>query len=164
MQVKLGWKKRIKALLFGEIDVALKKQTVPLAETVPDSNAEHSAKKLLAILQKQARFIDFIHQNLDHYSNNEVANVARNIHSNCQKTLKKYCKFSSIRPEAEEGFVVLEKDFDRSYIHLIGNIGNQQQFEGVLIHKGWQIDEIKLPYSLNKTNDHIIQPAEIEVK
>ncbi|WP_119343512.1 DUF2760 domain-containing protein [Facilibium subflavum] len=158
MLIKLTWKQRINAFFRGKINIA---QPAPNPDR---SQYDHSAKQLLTILQKKGRFIDFVYQNIDHFSDAEIASAVRVVHQGCQKAIKAHCNISSIRPEAENTQVILEKnDFDRFSVHLTGNIQNQSTITGVLLHKGWQIDQLQLPTITTNANPNIIQPAEIEV-
>jgi hypothetical protein len=43
------------------------------------------------------------------------------------------------------------------------NITGQAPFTGTLIHKGWQVTEIKLPKISETHNVSIITPAEVEL-
>ena len=167
MSVKLSWIQRFKVFLTGKLeDIVSAKNDCNkdrFNAKVSTQTKDRSAKQLLAILQQQGRFIDFVYTNIDHYSDAEIATAARILHQGCQKALKQHCKLSAIRSEIEGGGVALEHGFDRYRIHLTGNIQNQEHFQGTLIHKGWKIDHLMLPTLSENANPNIIQPAEIEV-
>ena len=55
---------------------------------------EQSAKQLLAILQQQGRFVDFIYTNIDRYSDAQISAAARILHPGCQKALSGIAKSS----------------------------------------------------------------------
>lgn len=164
MSIKLSWAQRFKAFLTGKLHLSAKKNDHNQPSTAPKTKEqEQSAKQLLAILQQQGRFVDFIYTNIDHYSDAQISAAARILHQGCQKALKRHCKINAIRSEIEGDTIVLEHQFDRHSIHLTGNIQNQDNFRGNLIHKGWKIDDLALPVLSDNANPNIIQPAEIEV-
>ncbi|WP_438883345.1 DUF2760 domain-containing protein, partial [Bacillus cereus group sp. Bce013] len=68
-----------------------------------------SALQLLAILQKEARFIDFLQEELSAFSDEEVGAAARVIHSGGQKVLKEYLTLEPIRTEEEETRITVEQ-------------------------------------------------------
>ena len=49
---------------------------------------------------------------------------------------------------------------------LVGKIAGSAPFSGVLVHRGWKTDMVKLPQLLRSVADQLpaIAPAEVEVK
>jgi hypothetical protein len=49
---------------------------------------------------------------------------------------------------------------------LLGRISGQAPFSGVLVHRGWKTDLVKLPRILGGSADRLptIAPAEVELK
>lgn len=122
-----------------------------------------SALQLLHLLQKHGRLVDFLHEEIDSYSDEEVGAGARIVHAGCQKVLSDYIQLSAIREEKEESKVVIEKDFDTQAVHLVGDIEGEPPYQGVLVHKGWQVSGFNLPKVTDKANLFIINPAEVEL-
>lgn len=133
-------------------------EPVILKEATPDA-----ALQLLSLLQKDARFIDFIKEDIVSYSDADIGIAARVVHEGCNKTIKEYFTLETIRSEQEGSKVTLNKGFNPSEVRLIGNIVGQAPFTGSLVHKGWQITSVNLP-KLTKGHDAtIVAAAEVEL-
>jgi hypothetical protein len=134
------------------------KQPAQLKEAGPDA-----ALQLLTLLQQDARFIDFIQEDLSAYSDADIGAAARVVHEGSKKTLNSYFDFSPIRSEEEETRLTLEAGFNPSEVRLTGNVVGEAPFTGTLIHKGWKIAKVKLPKLAEGHDTRIIAPAEVEL-
>jgi hypothetical protein len=133
-------------------------EPVILKESTPDA-----ALQLLGLLQKEARFIDFIKEDIATYSDADIGVAARVVHEGCNKALNEHFTLAPIRSEQEGGKITLPQGFDASTVRLTGNIVGSAPFTGTLIHKGWQVTSIRLPKSTQGHNANIIAPAEVEL-
>lgn len=115
-------------------------EPVILKESTPDA-----ALQLLGLLQKEARFIDFIEEDIAAYSDTDIGIAARVVHEGCRKTIKEHFSLAPVRSEAEGNKITLQKGFDAAQVRLTGNIVGSAPFTGTLIHKGWQVTNIQLP-------------------
>ncbi|MDG2364452.1 MAG: DUF2760 domain-containing protein [Methylococcaceae bacterium] len=131
---------------------------VILKEFTPDA-----ATQLLSLLQKDARFIDFIYEDIAAYNDQEVGMIARVVHDGCSKVINEHFILAPICPDKENSPITIHDDFDADAFFLTGNITGQAPFTGTLIHKGWQVTEIKLPKISENHNVSIITPAEVEL-
>ncbi len=122
-----------------------------------------SAMQLLSILQQEARLIDFLHEDLTGFSDEEVGAAARVIHSGGKRVLSEYITLSPVRQEEEETRITLEADFNPQSVRLTGNVTGSAPFAGTLVHKGWKADCIKLPKLAENYDTSIIAPAEVEL-
>ena len=119
--------------------------------------------RLLTILQRDGRLIDFLLEDLGAASDPDVAAGAREIHRQCQKALREHLVFEPVLAQEENAPVEVPVGFDPSVIRLTGNVTGQPPFKGTLIHRGWRVREIKLG-PLPPGQDHfVIQPAEVEL-
>ncbi|EMN6086943.1 DUF2760 domain-containing protein [Vibrio cholerae] len=122
-----------------------------------------SALQLLSLLQKEARLIDFLQEEVSQFSDEEVGAAARVIHSGGQKVLREYLTLSPIRSEQEESRISVEAGFNTQEIRLTGQVTGQAPFVGTLIHKGWRADSITLPKLADNYDTSILAPAEVEL-
>jgi hypothetical protein len=122
-----------------------------------------AALQLLSLLQSQARFIDFIEEDVTVHGDAEVGMVARVVHEGCRKVLQEHFTFAPIRSEAEGSKVTLPAGFNADAVRLTGNIVGSAPFTGTLIHKGWQVSEVRLPKLTQSHNANIIAAAEVEL-
>ncbi len=131
---------------------------VVLKESTPDA-----ALQLLGLLQKEARFIDFIKEDVSAYTDAEIGIAARVVHEGCNKVMNEYFTLKTLRTDQEGSKITLEKGFNASEVRLTGNIVGQAPFTGILIHKGWQISDIRLPKLTQAHNAKILAVAEVEL-
>lgn len=133
-------------------------EPIVLKEATPDA-----ALQLLSILQKDARFIDFIKEDIASYSDADIGVAARVVHEGCNKTITEYFTLETVRSEQEGSKVTLKKGFNASEVRLTGNIVGQAPFVGSMIHKGWKVTDVRLP-KLTKGHDaKIVAAAEVEL-
>ena len=137
-------------------------KTAPTPVQLKESGPE-AALQLLSLLQQEARFIDFIHEDLSSYSDADVGAAARVVHEGSKKTLNSYFELSSIRSEEEESRITLEEGFNAGEVRLTGNVVGHAPFTGTLIHKGWKVDKTKLPKLAPEHDATIIAAAEVEL-
>jgi hypothetical protein len=133
-------------------------EPVVLKEATPDA-----ALQLLSLLQKEARFIDFIKEDISAYADAEIGVAARVVHEGCNKTINEYFTFAPVRTEPEGNKITLAKGFDAATVRLTGNIVGSAPFTGTLIHKGWQVTNLRLPKLTQGHNAAIIAAAEVEL-
>jgi len=133
-------------------------EPVILKEATPDA-----ALQLLSLLQKEARFIDFIKEDVTSYSDADIGVAARVVHEGCNKALNEHFSLAAIRNEQEGSKVTLPQGFDAGTVRLTGNITGAAPFTGTLIHKGWQVTKINLPKLTQGHDATIIAAAEVEL-
>lgn len=133
-------------------------EPVILKEATPDA-----ALQLLSMLQKEARFIDFIKEEITVYSDADIGVAARVVHEGCKKILDEHFKLEPVSTTEEGAKMTLPAGFDAAQYRLTGNVVGQPPFTGTLIHKGWQVTELNLPRVTEGHNARIISAAEVEL-
>lgn len=133
-------------------------EPVILKEATPDA-----ALQLLGLLQKEARFIDFIKEDIGSYSDADIGVAARVVHEGCNKAINEHFTLATVRSESEGSKVTLPAGFDAGSVRLTGNIVGSAPFTGTLVHKGWQVTELRLPKLTQGYNAKIIAAAEVEL-
>jgi Domain of unknown function (DUF2760) len=133
-------------------------EPVILKEYTPDA-----ALQLLNLLQKEARFIDFIKEDITAYQDADIGAAARVVHEGCKKALNEHFSLAPIRNEQEGSAITVPEGFDANDIRLTGNIIGTAPFNGTLVHKGWQVTEVRLPKLTQGHNPKIVAAAEIEL-
>ena len=132
----------------------------PAARSAEDLGAP--ALQLLSLLQQEGRLVDFVEEDIDSYSDEQVGAAARTIHSGCRKALRERMTIARVH-EAEDGASVeVASDYDPSRIRLTGNVHGEPPFNGTLEHGGWRVSGLKLP-ELTGGDPAIIAPAEVEI-
>lgn len=136
----------------------VKKETVVLKQATPDA-----ALQLLALLQKEARFIDFVQENVAQYSDAEIGAAARVVHEGCRKVIGQAFELAPVRTETEGSRLTLPKGFDAASVRLAGNIVGEPPFTGTLVHRGWRVEHIRLPKVAEGHDSRIVAQAEVEL-
>ncbi len=133
-------------------------EPVVLKEATPDA-----ALQLLGLLQKEARFIDFIKENIAAFSDADIGVAARVVHEGCNKAINEHFTLATGRSEQDGSKITLPEGFDAATVRLTGNIVGTAPFTGTLVHKGWQVTSIRLPKLTSGHNAAIVAPAEVEL-
>lgn len=134
-------------------------QPAPIVkEASPDA-----ALQLLGLLQRDARFIDFVEEDIKGYSDADIGAAARLVHDGCRATLREHFTLRPVRDEAEGSRVTLAEGFDATSIRLTGNVVGHAPFNGSISHRGWRVDEVRLPKLTGSHNAQVIAPAEVEL-
>lgn len=155
---------RVQALRSGETrsepvtPAAAKPVAVPLREATPDG-----ALQLLGLLQREARFLDFVEEDVAAYADVDIGAAARLVHEGCRKVLRENFTIGAVRDEAEGSRVTLPAGFDAAAIRVTGNVVGQPPFTGSLTHRGWRVSETRLPRLAGGHDLRIVAAAEVEL-
>ena len=129
-----------------------------LRETLPDS-----ALQLLALLQQEGRFMDFLEENVTAYSDAEIGGAARVVHEGCHRVIRDHFQIEPVRSETEGARLTFLSGFDAAAVRLTGNVVGKPPFAGTLMHRGWRVTEIKLPKLAKGHDVRVLAPAEVEL-
>ena len=120
----------------------------------------------MAMLQEKGRLVDFLMDDINAYSDAQVGAAARVVHVGCKGVLQEYFRVSPIRTEQEGSTVQVPAGYSADEYRLIGKVAGAAPFSGVLVHRGWRTDMVRLPELLRRAADRLpaIAPAEVELK
>jgi hypothetical protein len=119
--------------------------------------------RLLALLQREGRLLDFLLEEVGSYSNEQIGAAVRDIHRNCQKALQDHLTLEPVLNSQEGAVVDVPGGFDPSAIRLTGNVTGQPPFKGTLQHHGWRVKELRLAKPPAGQDEFIVHPAEVEL-
>jgi hypothetical protein len=123
--------------------------------------------RLLTLMQREGRLIDFILEDVQQYppeQNAQIGAAVRDIHKGCQKVLKEHLVLEPVMGSAREGETVeVPAGFDPANVRLVGNVTGSPPFKGTLQHHGWRVKEIKLAAPAEGQDEFVLQPAEVEI-
>jgi hypothetical protein len=134
------------------------KPKVPLAQHHRDG-----ALALLALLQREGRFVDFVRDSVDGASDADIGAAAREVHRGCRKVIDQHLSIEPVMPGAEEEKVAVPKGFDPAEVRLIGEAKGEPPYRGTLRHHGWRVVDAKLPTLAEGIDRAVIAPAEVEL-
>src|SRR5574340_1558690 len=66
-----------------------------------------AALQLLGLLQREARFVDFVQEDVAGYSDADIGAAARVVHEGCRKVLREHFSIEPVRSEAEGSRIAL---------------------------------------------------------
>ena len=119
--------------------------------------------QLLALLQRDARLIDFAQEDLTGYSDADIGGAARVVHEGCRKVLQEHFTLEPVRPEAEGSRITLASGFDARAVRLTGNVVGSAPFHGSLSHRGWRATDVRLPTLADSHDATVLAQAEVEL-
>ncbi|CAD6554527.1 DUF2760 domain-containing protein [Paraburkholderia sabiae] len=131
---------------------------VVIKEATPEA-----ALQLLGLLQRDARFIDFVEEDIAKYSDADIGAAARLVHEGCRTTLREHFTIKPVRDEAEGSRVTINEGFDATAIRLTGNVVGKAPFSGSISHRGWRVAEVRLPKLTPSHDATVLAPAEVEL-
>jgi hypothetical protein len=127
------------------------------------SSASASALRLLALLQQEGRFIDFLEEDIDAYGDAQVGAAARTIHSGCRKALHDRMRIERIYADEDGSTIEVAAGFDPTELRLTGNVHGEPPFDGTLLPGGWRASQVKLPAPSKGIDPTILAAAEVEI-
>ena len=156
---------RVRDLRDGVAAPAPAPSPAPAAPPAPQlREAPHEAAlQLLGLLQREARFIDFIEEDVKAYSDADIGAAARVVHEGCRKVLREHFSIQPLRSETEGSRVTLPEGFDAAAVRVTGNVVGKAPFTGTLSHRGWRVADTRLPKLAAGHDAAIVAQAEVEL-
>ena len=137
---------------------------VPKKPAPPKAPQRSEALTLLAALQREARFVDFVEEPLDDYTDAQVGAAARDVHRNCRAVVRRLFDPQPLLSDAEGADIEVPRGFDPGRYRLVGQVAGEPPFHGRLAHPGWEAAKCEVPtWSGGKSAARVIAPAEVEL-
>lgn len=118
---------------------------------------------MLSILQRDARLVDFLMEDIASYSDDQVGAAVRELHDQCRDAIARYVTLLPVI-DGVEGTFTQAPSKDPNVVRFIGNVPAKPPSGGVLRHKGWRAAKIDLPALGAKQDVTVLAPAEIEIE
>jgi hypothetical protein len=119
--------------------------------------------RMLALLQAEARLVDFLMEDIQGASDEQIGQAVREIHKKSQTALKQHAVIEPVLGGTEGDNATVEKGFDPSAIRVVGNVTGEPPFTGVIQHVGWRVKELKLAAPPEGADEFVLQPAEVQI-
>jgi hypothetical protein len=138
----------------------------PASGQAEPSRTDAEIVQFLAMFQEKGRLVDFLMDDINAYNDAQVGAAARVVHAGCKGILQEHFAIQPVRTEQEGSTVQVPAGYSADEYRLIGKIVGSAPFSGVLVHRGWKTEMVKLPQLLRRAADRLptIAPAEVEVK
>ncbi len=142
---------------------AQKLLVAPPVQELPPPKPSGAPLRLLALLQREGRLLDFLLEEIQAYPDAQIGAAVRDIHRQCQAALREHLELEPVLPQSEGASVEVTAGFDPSAIRLTGNVTGQPPFRGTLQHHGWRVRALKLAPPPEGQDEFILMPAEVEL-
>lgn len=141
------------------------RQPVPATKAAPPAAPKRSeAITLLAALQREARLVDLVKEDLAGYSDEQVGAAARNVLRDASATLDRLFAPKRVLSQPEGEATEVPAGYDPGCYQLVGKAAGSPPFRGTIAHAGWQATVCNLPtWSGSKEAAMVIAPAEVEL-
>lgn len=132
----------------------------PKPQAAPGPN--DGAVQILAILQRDARLVDFLMEDISSYSDEQVGAAVRDVQGQAREALARYLRLAPV-VDGVEGVYVKTESLAGGAFKLVGNVPPSGKAPGGLLrHKGWRAEKVDLP--VVKPAETLLAPAEIEIE
>ena len=131
---------------------------------VTEVRTADGALQLLGVLQRDARWIDFLMEDISAYGDDQVGAAVRPLHEQSRSVLARYV---TIRPviDGVEGTSTQIETRDPNCVKLLGNVpADGKAAQGILRHRGWRAEKVDLPKIPSGQDVRVLAPAEIEIE
>lgn len=135
----------------------------PAKAEPPPPPSTDAALQLLALLQREGRFVDFLEEDVASFADADIGAAARVVHAGCRKAIREHVKLEPVRTEEEGARVTLPDPLDAASVKLTGNVTGKGPFTGTLRHRGWRAADITMPVAVAGHDAHILAQAEVEL-
>lgn len=136
----------------------------PAPKPAKRAPARNDALNLLAMLQREARLVDFLQEEIAAYSDEQIGAAVRDVHRDSKAALERVFALRPIREDPEGSTLELDGEFDAARYRLTGCVPERPPFRGALAHHGWQATHCVLPeFSGGENAALIVAPAVVEV-
>ncbi len=140
---------------------ALPQAKSPEAAPAPPKTASRSdAITLLATLQREARLIDLVKENLSAYSDAQIGAAARPCLQQCATTLERVMSVQPIVTASDGSMIEVPESAGPARYQWIGEGAGTS---GKLVHHGWKVDQLELPQWTGPHQDSgVIAPVQLQ--
>jgi len=163
---KVGaWHERQKQLPGGGAEVvrAAESQVSVVAPAPAPQPVRSEALTLLAVLQREARLVDFLKEEISGYADAQIGAAVRDVHRDAGAALERMLALRPLLEGMEGSEIALPSRIDPAKIRLVGNVGATSPAKGKLTHGGWQVTKVELPtYTGSAEAAKVVAPAEVE--
>lgn len=146
---------------FGYVKPAKEKPAPP---PPPAFQPADGAVQVLGILQRDARLVDFLLEDISAYTDDQVGAAVRTMQEQARACLQRYVQLSPVIDGVEGAFVKLDLAAVES-VKFVGNVPSGAPPKGgILRHRGWRVEKVELPQISPRQDRTLLAPAEIEVE
>ena len=133
----------------------------PAAKPKPVAGPADGAVQILGVLQRDARLVDFLMEDISAFPDDQVGAAVRDVQAQARESLARYMRLEPVIDGVEGTFTKIE-GLDPAHVKLIGNVPASGKAPGGLLrHKGWKAAKVDLPQTAPGT---VLAAAELEIE
>ena len=123
-----------------------------------------AALSLLAVLQRDARLLDFLKESTEGYSDAEVGAATRAVHKEAGAVIERLFGVIPMSTAAEGAAVEVPAGYDPACYRLLGNVPKGAgPWRGVLVHPGWKALRADVPaWTGQHDAANVLAPTEVQ--
>ena len=131
----------------------------------PQAGPSVGAVQILGILQREARLVDFLMEDIGPFADDQIGAAVRDVHAQSRLALDRYMRLQPVIDGVEGTFTKTE-GVDKAALKFIGKVPpSGTAAGGVLRHKGWKAEKVDLPPAgPGSLENSVLAPAEIEIE
>jgi hypothetical protein len=136
----------------------------PPVKEAAKKTGRNEALGLLAMLQREARLVDFLQEPIAAYSDEQIGAAVRDVHRDGAAVLERVFGLKPIVAAEEGSQVDVPDNYDAARFRLTGAAADRPPFRGLLAHHGWEATRTALPeWTGNAEAAKVIAPAVVEL-
>lgn len=131
------------------------------AEPVAVKSQQSDAVTLLAALQRDARLVDLIQEDLDQYADDQVGAAARPCLKQCRQTLDRLLAIKPLVDASEGQSIPVGASVSSARLRWVGESSGASQ--GKVVHPGWKATKLELPaWSGSAEDAMVVAPTQVQ--
>jgi len=150
------------AQAFGYSKAMPAKATAP---PKPQAGPSDGAVQILGILQREARLVDFLMEDIGPYADDQIGAAVRDVHAQSRLALDRYMRLQPVI-DGVEGTFTKSAGLDARALKFVGKVPPGGTAPGGLLrHKGWKAEKVDLPaIGADTSANSVLAPAELEIE
>jgi hypothetical protein len=133
----------------------------PAPKPKPVAGPADGAVQILAVLQRDARLVDFLMEDISAFPDDQIGAAVRDVQSQARESLARYMRLEPVIDGVEGTFTKTE-GLNPAHVKLIGNVPPGGKAPGGLLrHKGWKAAKVDLPETALGA---VLAMAELEIE
>jgi hypothetical protein len=164
----LGFRALIRSWTDASFAEAATKLLSPRGEAADEpapTPTRSDALTLLAVLQREARLIDFIQEPIASYADAQIGAAVRDVHSGCKAVFDRLLDLQPLAAESEGSQITVPADANPERYRLVGNVTGTPPHQGQLTHHGWRATRCDIPKWTGDADAALnVAPAEVELQ
>ena len=147
----------------AKLDAILAGAEIKPIEPPKPAKPDGTPLRMLALLQAEARLVDFLMEDISGAGDAQIGQAVREIHKKAATALRQHAAIEPVLGGTEGDTTTVPSGFDPSAIRVVGNVTGAPPFTGAINHPGWRVKELKLAAPPEGADEFVLQPAEVQI-